>query len=53
MAIRTQEQSEIRGILTADQRAKWDAAATQRKQRLEGRREKMKQRRGDRAKVKA
>ena len=52
-AIRTQEQNEIRGILTADQRTKWDAAATQRKARLDGRREKMKQRRGDKGRSKA
>ena len=52
-AIRTQEQNEIRAILTADQRAKWDAAATQRKARMEGRREKMQQRRGERGKSKA
>jgi len=38
MAVRQQENSEIRGILTADQRAKWDAAQAQRKQRFEARR---------------
>ncbi|MEO8576725.1 MAG: Spy/CpxP family protein refolding chaperone [Gemmatimonadales bacterium] len=56
-AIRTQEQNEIRGILTADQRAKWDVAATQRKQRMEGRRRgQMKQQRrggGEKGKTKA
>ena len=53
-ALRTQQQNEIRAILTADQRAKWEAAATQRKARLDGRRERMqKQRRGDRIKSKA
>jgi protein CpxP len=35
MAVRKQEDSEIRGILTADQRTKWDAAQAQRKQRFE------------------
>ncbi len=35
MAIRQQENSEIRGILTADQRTKFDAAQAQRKQRFE------------------
>jgi Spy/CpxP family protein refolding chaperone len=35
MAVRQQENTEIRGILTADQRTKWDAAQTQRKQRFQ------------------
>lgn len=33
--LRTQEQSEIRNILTADQRTKWDAAQAQRKKWME------------------
>lgn len=35
MAVRKQEGSDIRGILTADQRTKWDAAQAQRTQRFE------------------
>ena len=35
MAVRKQEDSDIRGILTADQRTKWDAAQAQRTQRFE------------------
>jgi len=35
MAIHQQEQNEVRAILTADQRAKFDAAQAQRKQRME------------------
>ena len=42
MAIRGQENTEIRGILTADQRTKWDAAQAQRKQRFEARQKAMK-----------
>lgn len=47
-SLRQQEQNEVRGVLTAEQTAKWDAAAKQRKERVEGRRERMKQRRGAR-----
>ena len=46
MNIRQQEQAEVRGILTADQRTRWDAAQAQRKQRFEGRNKGMKGRRG-------
>ena len=46
MNIRQQEQAEVRGILTADQRTRWDAAQVQRKQRFEGRHKGMKGRRG-------
>ncbi len=53
MSIRTQEQNDVRAVLTVDQRTKWDAAATRRKKQMEGRREKMMQRRGDRARTKA
>jgi protein CpxP len=35
MAVREQENNEVRSILTADQRTKWDAAQAQRKQRFE------------------
>lgn len=48
-SLRQQEQNEVRGVLTAEQAAKWDAAAKQRKERVEGRRERMKQRRGARS----
>lgn len=34
-ALRQQEENEVRGVLTADQRVKWDAAQAQRKQRME------------------
>jgi hypothetical protein len=40
-------------VLTADQRAKWDAAQAQRKQRMEARRDKMKDRRDGRVRGKA
>lgn len=55
LAIRTQEQNEIRGILTAEQRTKWDAAQADRKKRLEARGNKQGrgQRRGFRAGSKA
>ena len=53
MSIRTQEQNDVRAVLTVDQRTKWDAAATSRKKQVEGRREKIMQRRGDRARTKA
>jgi len=45
-AIRTQERNEIRAVLTADQRAKWDAAAKQREERFKQRQDRMKDRRG-------
>jgi periplasmic protein CpxP/Spy len=35
MTVRQQENNEIHGILTADQRTRWDAAQAQRKQRME------------------
>lgn len=35
MAVRQQEDGEIRSILTTDQRTRWDAAQAQRKQRFE------------------
>jgi Spy/CpxP family protein refolding chaperone len=44
MAIRQQEQNEVRGILTVDQRTKWDAAQAQRKTRMEARMKQMKDR---------
>jgi Spy/CpxP family protein refolding chaperone len=53
LALRTQEQNEVRAVLTADQRAKWDAAQAQRKQRMEARRDKMKDRRDGRVRGKA
>jgi Spy/CpxP family protein refolding chaperone len=34
MAVRQKENSEIRGILTADQRTRWDAAQAQRKEHM-------------------
>lgn len=37
LTLRTQEQAEIRNVLTAEQRAKFDAAQAQRKQRMENR----------------
>ncbi len=46
MAIRQQEMNEVRGILTGDQRTKWDAAQAQRKQRMEARQKGMQNRRG-------
>ena len=47
-ALRTQERNEIRSILTADQRAKWDAAAKQREERFKQRQDRMKNRQGKR-----
>lgn len=44
MALRQQEQNEVRAILTADQRAKFDAAQTQRKAQMEARMKQMKDR---------
>lgn len=53
MSVRTQEQGEVRAVLTADQQARWDAAAASRKKEMEGRREKMMQRHGDRVRTRA
>ncbi len=55
LAIRTQEQNEVRGILTAEQRTKWDAAQADRKKRMEarGQKEGKGQRRGARQGSKA
>ena len=50
-AIRRQEQSEIRAVLTADQRAKWDAAAKRREEMFKQRQDRMKERRGARNKA--
>jgi Spy/CpxP family protein refolding chaperone len=50
-ALRKQEQSEVRAVLTADQRAKWDAAAKQREARFKDRQDRMKERRGGRSKA--
>lgn len=47
-ALRQQEQNEIRGILTAEQRAKWDAGVKERKDRFEQRQKSMTERRGAR-----
>jgi Spy/CpxP family protein refolding chaperone len=44
--LRQQEENEVRGILTADQRAKWDAAQAQRKQQMEQMRKNRKNRGG-------
>ena len=44
MAIHQQEQNEVRGILTADQRSKWDAAQAQRKTKMDARQKQMKER---------
>jgi len=38
LTVRTQEQAEIRNVLTAQQRVKFDAAQAQRKQRMENHR---------------
>ena len=43
-ALRQQEQNEVRGVLTADQRATWDAAQAQRKTKMEARMKHMKDR---------
>ena len=45
------EQAEVRAVLTADQRAKWDAAAKQREARFKDRQDRMKERRGARSKA--
>jgi hypothetical protein len=50
-AIRDQEQSEIRAVLTADQRAKWDAAQKERQARFEKQRQRWEQRKGARGKA--
>ena len=44
LALRQQEQNEVRAILTADQRSKWDAAQAQRKAQMEARQKQMKER---------
>lgn len=44
MTLRQQEQNEVRAILTADQRAKFDAAQAQRKAQMEARMKQMKDR---------
>ncbi|HEX6574069.1 MAG TPA: Spy/CpxP family protein refolding chaperone [Gemmatimonadaceae bacterium] len=44
-ALRQQQQNEIRAVLTADQRAKWDAAAKKREDAMKKRQERMKDRR--------
>jgi len=44
MTLRQQEQNEVRGVLTADQRAKWDAAQAERKTKMEARQKQMKDR---------
>lgn len=49
--IHQQEQNEIRALLTAEQRVKWDARAQQRKQQMENRREGMKRKRGQRSRA--
>ena len=43
-ALRQQEQNEVRGVLTADQRARWDSAQAQRKTKMEARMKHMKDR---------
>jgi Spy/CpxP family protein refolding chaperone len=45
-ALREQERNEIRAVLTADQRAKWDAAKAKRENAMKQRHERMQQRRG-------
>lgn len=47
-ALRQQEQNEVRAVLTADQRAKWDAAQKKREDAMKQRQERMQQRRGGR-----
>jgi Spy/CpxP family protein refolding chaperone len=47
-ALRQQEQNEVRAVLTADQRAKWDAAQKKREEAMKLRQERMQQRRGGR-----
>lgn len=47
-ALRQQEQNEVRAVLTADQRAKWDAAQKKREEAMKQRQERMQQRRGGR-----
>lgn len=49
--LRAREQGEVRGVLTSDQRAKWDAAAADRKKKMDEHRGRMKQKRGSRAKA--
>ena len=50
-ALRQQEQNEIRAVLTAEQRAKWDAARKQREERMKQRVDRGKQRRGFRGRA--
>ncbi|MDQ3242173.1 MAG: Spy/CpxP family protein refolding chaperone [Gemmatimonadota bacterium] len=50
-AIRQQEHNEIRGLLTTEQRTKWDARTQQRKSRMDGQKQKMRQRRGARTRA--
>lgn len=50
MTVRQAEERDVRAILTADQRTKWDAAQAQRKQRMEARMKGMKERGAQRAK---
>ena len=47
-ALREQEQNEVRAVLTADQRARWDAAQEKREDGMKQRQQKMQQRRGGR-----
>ena len=47
-ALRQQEQNEVRAVLTADQRAKWDAAQKKREDGMKQRQDRMKQRKGGR-----
>lgn len=49
MTVRQAEEREVRAILTADQRTRWDAAQAQRKQRTEARMKGMKERGAQRA----
>ncbi len=48
MALRNQERAEVRAVLTADQRTRWDAQAQARVKKVEGRRQNMKGRAGER-----
>jgi Spy/CpxP family protein refolding chaperone len=50
-AIRQQQQNEIRAVLTTEQRAKWDASAKQREERMKQRGERGKQRKGFRGRA--
>jgi len=46
--LREQQLAEVRGVLTTEQQAKWDANSKQRRSRMEGRRGRMKEKRGQR-----